>query len=598
MNDTKLRQQIHQAVNAYGAGLRENPFLAQRVLSQTHGKESPIMKRKLSAGTILLIILLLASMTALAVGITLSVEDMWQQSFDKMNTTGEIRNLSDETTAEITMEEAIAIARSAIIAKFGTPEAELDAMGVYPTYAARGWDGKTDDYPSEWEVFFSSRTDVELDLDHTDYGPTGEYLVYINAETREVDTCIWYTNDFWSRAQTVWDCGSYDEVYWWYGQTSFYEQPIEQQLYWEQQLASQGYKLALHSAKYKALLKTCYLNLLHCDPDLALDASSDAQVAAAWDMVQRQYGFDAGLLQKYCFIATRSAYQTGTEDIILSWNYPLSEEIRTQNSFRYLRVQPFNDVRRVGTFLVSFDPGTTHCVGVTHLWHTKANPELRRITKGKLLEQTDWGNDDLIAFDAAYEELLAAMQRMDRVGAHTTEMNVVCDAAMRALGGDPKLYDYELEGYDVRRWFSDETAPTSTPVPSITKAEAQEKYGRSPIYWPVEVRYELQHFSNGWLTVPQEGELTQEEAQEIALQLVVERLGQSALDELGDYRIGCTLTRFGGDYGKEVTQWEFYIRNDERDEENGWYVRFIDKNREDYGDGWAEIRPFAEVGLG
>lgn len=598
MRDEQLRQVIHRAVDAYSPAADAPPYLAQRIRALALEKEPVRMKKKMSAAVILMIVLLLASITALAVGITLSVEDVWRQSFEKMNTTGEIRNLSDETAAEITMEEAIEIAKAAIIAKFGTPESELDAMGVYPTYAARGWDGKTDDYPSEWEVFFSSRTNVDLDLDHTDYGPTGEYLVYINAETREVETCIWYTNDFWSRAQVVWDCGSYGEVYWWYGQPGFYEQPIEQQLYWEQQLAGQGYEVALHSAKYKALLRGCYLDRQNCDPALALDESGDAQVAAAWEMVQKQYGFDAGLLKKYCFIATRSAYQTGTEDIFIVWNYPLSEEIRGQNSFQYLRVEPFNAVRRVGSFLVSFEPGTTHCVGVTHLWNTQANPELRRITSGKLLEQTDWDNDDLVAFDTAYEELLAAMQRMDRAGAHTVEMHTVSDAVMRDLGGDPKLYDYELEGYDVRRWFSDETAPEELPPPPVSQEEARARYGDSPLYWPVEVRYSLNHYTNLRLTVPREGELTQEEATKLAIALLTSHKGQAALDELGDYRVGCTLTRFEGDYGKEVTQWEFYILNPERDEENGWYVRFIDKNREDYGDGWAEVRPFAEVGVG
>lgn len=594
MRDEQLRQMIHQAVDTSCPCDGAPPCLAQRIRALAKEKENPRMKKKLSAATILLIVLLLITATALAIG--LSVEDMWKQSFERMNTTGEIHNLSDETQAEITLDEAIGIARSAIIAKFGTPESELDAMGVYPTYAARGWDGKTDDYPSEWEIYYSSRTDVELDLDYTDYGPTGEYRVFINAETKEVTGCIWYTNDFWSRAQTVWDCGSYDEVYWHSRQTDFYEQPIERQDYWRSMLEAQGYEVVAEDEKLHALLLRASTSLMFTPVEQIAD-NSLPQVAAAWAALENACGLNPELLRKYAYVATVPTWETGTEDVCIHYDFELEFAWLEEGLIDDHCDQMFSYVKKLGLFMVSFEPGTTEVKAITHVKNSEdAWPRL--VTEGELLARSDWTAEDLLAFDEAYTELEKAIARMHRAGADVGEMGLVRDAVMRALGGDPALYDNVLEGYDIRRWFSDETAPTSTPEPPVTKEEAQALYGKSPLYWPVEVRYALSFYSNRNLTVPQEGELTQEEATKLAIALLTSHKGQEALDALGDYRVGCTLTRFEGAYGKEVTQWEFYIRNEERDEENGWYVRFIDKNREDYGDGWAEVLPFAQVGVG
>ena len=71
MKDEVIRQKIHRAVDAHGAALRENPFLAQRIIAQScpDRKEAPRMK-KLSTGAIIAIVLMLLSATALAVGLT------------------------------------------------------------------------------------------------------------------------------------------------------------------------------------------------------------------------------------------------------------------------------------------------------------------------------------------------------------------------------------------------------------------------------------------------------------------------------------------------------------------------------------------------
>ena len=57
MKDEMIRQKIHRAVDVHGASLREDPFLAQRILASSDRKEAPRMK-KLSTGAIIAIVLM------------------------------------------------------------------------------------------------------------------------------------------------------------------------------------------------------------------------------------------------------------------------------------------------------------------------------------------------------------------------------------------------------------------------------------------------------------------------------------------------------------------------------------------------------------
>ena len=136
-DESAFRQSVRDAVSACTAAARSKPDLARRIIDRVHRKELPVMKKKLSTAMVLVLALILASLTALAIGLT--VEEMWAQSFGKMNTSGAVHSVSDETQAEIPMEEAVAIARAAIIAKYGTPQSELDAWAYTPaTSSAAG----------------------------------------------------------------------------------------------------------------------------------------------------------------------------------------------------------------------------------------------------------------------------------------------------------------------------------------------------------------------------------------------------------------------------------------------------------------------------
>lgn len=561
--------------------------------------------KKLSTGAIIAIVLMLLSVTAVAVGLT--VEQIWQQSFEKMGTSGMIRNLSDETQAEITVDEALSIARAAIIAKYGTPVAELDAMGVYPTYAARGWDGKTDDYPSEWDILFSSRTDVNIhsyssELDEygqviSDYGPTGEYLVYLNAETGEVTYCGFYTDDFWAYAQRIWDCGNYDAIYWQYQKPEFYELSIETQFYYEQLLAEKGYEIVHRSGKYKSLLKADLRDRMYCDPSAAIN-NDDPQAVAAWAAVEDKYGFSTELLQRYSYIATRSGFQTGTDDIFITFNYA-AQDYRQQTGYTDIWCDKiYNKVSRVGAFLVSFDTDTTHVVGVTHLWYSESN-NVRRIRVGKLLEQTDWESEDLVAFDDAFNRLGRAVKRMKAAGISILEMEPIVQDYIDSLGDDPADSPAVPEDMNAAQWFADESEwDAKMTEPELSYEEAENQYGFHTASWPLALQ--AQFDTSIGLSVPREGELSQAEAIARAIDLVVDTYGQEALDALsssspsGTYSVGCQLFRFVEE--GNCTRWHIYITDDPEFYLNGYRVVITQRNGDDWGK--DEITTIADASNG
>lgn len=68
MKDEQIRTQIHQAVDAHAEHLRTDPFLAQRIMNQERTGET-VVKKRLSVGLVLAIVLMLLMATALAAGI-------------------------------------------------------------------------------------------------------------------------------------------------------------------------------------------------------------------------------------------------------------------------------------------------------------------------------------------------------------------------------------------------------------------------------------------------------------------------------------------------------------------------------------------------
>ena len=77
MKDEQIRAQIHQAVDTHAKHLRTDPFLAQRIMNQERTGE-PVVKKRLSVGLVLAIVLMLIAVTALAVAL-LSPKDVVEQ---------------------------------------------------------------------------------------------------------------------------------------------------------------------------------------------------------------------------------------------------------------------------------------------------------------------------------------------------------------------------------------------------------------------------------------------------------------------------------------------------------------------------------------
>ncbi len=68
MNDQELRAKVQKALDDKLSGVKDNPWLAQRVMNQANGEE-PVMKKKLSVGIVFAIAMVLVLGTALAVAL-------------------------------------------------------------------------------------------------------------------------------------------------------------------------------------------------------------------------------------------------------------------------------------------------------------------------------------------------------------------------------------------------------------------------------------------------------------------------------------------------------------------------------------------------
>ncbi len=594
MDENRIREQIHQAVDAFAAPLKEEPFLARRILAQANRKEAPHMK-KLSTGAIIAIVLMLLSVTAVAVGLT--VEQIWQRSFEKMNTTTFERRFTEPGEGDMPLDEALSIAREAIQTMYGASDAELDGMGLYPTFRP----GEVEYgvyYPAEWKVWYSSARDVNFDVDDYEYGLVGDYLVYINAETKEVTFCNWYTDEFWTRASIVWEQGSYDEVYWHYRQPTFFSLTLEEQARWTELLAEKGYAVAQGDEKLHKALLSADMELLFA-PINTFAADDDPLVQAAWQALEAQRGMDAALLRKYAYVASKPQWNTGYDDVAIHYSYELEWNMQEAGLIDSKSGRFFHHANSCGMYMVSFEPGTTEVAAITHVKRSESlGTDI--VTQGPLLARTDWTCADLQAFDDACAELDKAVRRMKAANLYEIDMELVIKDFYGDLGMReqfPDSYPEAPEDVHAEAWFSDETALPPLPEPSITAAEAREKYGISSIFWPLEVQYELKRDTSRLISLPQEGEMTREEAEAMAIAAVIEQHGQQAIDKLGDYVVGCQYERYIGASYNENTMWVFYIV-DKPDWTMGWKVYIVDKNWQDFGPRHVDVYDILDEGVG
>lgn len=403
-------------------------------------------------------------------GKAMTVEEMqaiYQESFDKMNTTStylpELKTMDDlpafeaeykkqtgrdrkedlvftsvPTENDMPYEVALAYAKALIADKYGTPESELDAMGVYPCFM---------DYvylpdESEWEFYFTPRRDTDIDSDHAYDGP-GEYRVSFTAQSGEVGLCNWYIDDFWSYAQRVWDAGKHDLVYERALTDSFYAQSAQAQERFTKLLTDAGYDMALKKAA--GIPRNVAVHLMFADPADNLLGSQDADIRAALAALETEYGLTADMLEKYAYSVARSPLNKGTNDICFTYNYEVeAERYQTQELTSYTG-RVFSYVSRLGTFVVCLDPETNAVTEIVHMDRESGTEQYA--APDKLLGKPQWTAAELPAFDA----LLAAIRGVEEAEKAKPQPNwenvlVETDRLIREAGGDPELYAAHAKG--------------------------------------------------------------------------------------------------------------------------------------------------------
>jgi len=167
--------------------------------------------------TIAAAVLLMGSAQAAEPAYLMTKDDMmaiYQQSFDRMNTTMEVNLMTlDELPAwekeytwmtgrerkddllisslpmegDMNYEDALWMAKNALMQRTGVTEAELDAMGVYPQLI----DYVYMENESEWEFYFTPLQNANVLRDH-DIPAEGEYRVVIGAQSGQVISFHWY----------------------------------------------------------------------------------------------------------------------------------------------------------------------------------------------------------------------------------------------------------------------------------------------------------------------------------------------------------------------------------------------------------------------
>lgn len=411
----------------------------------------------------------LLSMLLMGKASAMTEEDLhaiYQDSFSRMNTrydydimtSGELAAFEAEYThstgrerkedliisslpgeRDMPYEEALAYARQLIMDTFGTPESELDAMGVYPAL----WDYVYMDRENEWAFYFSSVRDADLMMDHPTPGP-GEYRVEFGAETGDVLLCIWYIDDFWpDYAQRAWDAGKRDEVYARAQRKEFYQQSPESQRHFHQLFEQAGYASLADAGTYEALLAAMRTELQFIQPEESILNSDFRNVRLALDALEQRYGLTRDMLSRCGFTACYSPLQTGTVDICFAYNYNREMELLQTGELNAYTGQLFRQLERLGLFMVSLDE-TGEAAAITHIPNeVSAVPSA---DASGLLGRLDWTSADLPEFDALMQRLEGLLApELAKEFPDRQLLEALTDTLMRSAGGDPQLYSRRAE---------------------------------------------------------------------------------------------------------------------------------------------------------
>ena len=333
--------------------------------------------------------------------------ETWLADFEKRYTeqTGYARKedlvvSSTPGANDMPYDEALKYAKQMIMDKYGTPEEELDAMGVYPRFL----DFVYMEDESEWAFFFTPLTNCDIDEDH-DYSGPGEYRAEFKARSGEEVLCLWYIDDFWPYAQRTWDAGKYDVVYEQFKKATFLTQEADRQAYFAQLLKEKGYDVEAD----RDVLSALNLQLLYAEVSDSVLLSGDAAVETALAAMQETYGLDRATLQACGYGAFYSPFNSGTTDVCFSYNYNLADQLMQsregvteagtwQNLIAYYP-------SRLGSYMISLGPETG---AVTATTHEKRNAGSEDAQDAKLLAKQNWTSEDAAAYLKLCDELIPA----------------------------------------------------------------------------------------------------------------------------------------------------------------------------------------------
>ena len=123
------------------------------------------------------------------------------------------------------------------------------------------------------------------------------------------------------------------------------------------------------------------------------------------------------------------------------------------------------------------------------------------------------------------------------------------------------------------------TVPVETTEEEAAKIAEKERqadaytqqYGENWFFWPLEAQKDA---LGGHHHVPEQREMTRDEAADMALQAIEAQYGKEALTQLGDYQIGAICCRYEESEGTRFS-WEIYITSDPEYMSNGFRVNIV-----------------------
>ncbi len=479
MHDDVLRRLVHQAVDQRTASFTPNPFLAQQVIAK--GKEKKQMKKKITLGLVLAVMLLLLSATALALTHLEELKAIWEDSYERMNTYGgfyavpmeefDLKGFEEDYTADtglerkedlvintvpqegdLPYEEAYLIAISAITEKFGTPVSEIEAMGVYPEFFKSVYN----DDVSEWEFYFSPRTNVNIEEDNT-YPPPGEYRVYIHSPSGEVTYCGWYLDEFFpDYAKRTWEAGKHQYVYERAKGGSFSDfflMEADQRAYFLQLFREEGFDLSPFQLTDEALLENLSFTLEFYDGGENLMHADLPGIREALAVMEKEYGLTPALMDDLYYAALPSPAASDTLDICFSFNYDLAARASNELPYPY-GLNAFCHVarRHLGSFMVVLDKDSYQVLKVIrHIKKEKPG------TGEKLLENSVWEKELILQLPSLVNQL--KQLTLAEGEESTMELGIRYDEIMRSFGGSVKEFpSRRLSANDVQQVQAEQIA--------------------------------------------------------------------------------------------------------------------------------------------